>query len=204
MKKNLLAISLVFAIGVVALPSASAQSCDIPAFVKDFVKNLRDECKKLEGPNATTSTCTKKQAALLKLVDKWNGLVQNSPLRLSPRDTTFGQDQLGTVIAPGDRRFVSQPIEPGKGVTISVKKRAPAIGEKDTKGGCVVTVCAVDLDSASESSLASFTFDPDAKVGTEFSKSFSTSQVGNKVIIVKLDGKGIAARFPYTYRATKN
>ena len=204
MKKNLLAISLVFAIGVVALPSASAQSCDIPAFVKDFVKNLRDECKKLEGPNAATSTCTKKQAALLKLVDKWNGLVQNSPLRLSPRDTTFGQDQLGTVIAPGDRRFVSQPIEPGKGVTISVKKRAPAIGEKDTKGGCVVTVCAVDLDSASESSLASFTFDPDAKVGTEFSKSFSTSQVGNKVIIVKLDGKGIAARFPYTYRATKN
>ena len=69
MKKNLLAISLVFAIGVVALPSASAQSCDIPAFVKDFVKNLRDECKKLEGPNATTSTCTKKQAALLKLVE---------------------------------------------------------------------------------------------------------------------------------------
>ena len=204
MKKNLLAISLVFAIGVVALPSASAQSCDIPAFVKDFVKNLRDECKKLEGPNASTSTCTKKQAALLKLVDKWNGLVQNSPLRLSPRDTTFGQDQLGTVIAPGDRRFVSQPIEPGKGVTISVKKRAPAIGDKETKGGCVVSVCAVDLDSASESNLASFTFDSDAKVGTEFSKSFSTSQVGNKVIIVKLDGKGIAARFPYTYRATKN
>jgi hypothetical protein len=204
MKKNLLAISLVFAIGVVALPSASAQSCDIPAFVKDFVKNLREECKKLEGPNASTSTCTKKQATLLKLVDKWNGFVQNSPLRLSPRDTTFGQDQLGTVIAPGDRRFVSQPIEPGKGVTISVKKRAPAIGDKDTKGGCVVSVCAVDLDSASESNLASFTFDADAKVGTEFSKSFSASQVGNKVIIVKLDGKGLAARFPYTYRATKN
>jgi len=120
MKKNLLAISLVFAIGVVALPSASAQSCDIPAFVKDFVKNLKDECKKLEGPNASTSTCTKKQAALLKLIEKWNGLVQNSPLKLSPRDTTFGQDQLGTVIAPGDRRFVSQPIEPGKGVTVSV------------------------------------------------------------------------------------
>jgi predicted secreted protein len=204
MRKNLIAITLLVAAGFVALPAASAQSCDIPAFVKDFVKNLKEECKKLEGPQASTSTCTKKQAALLKLIDKWNGLVQNSPLKLSPRDTTFGQDQLGTVIAPGDRRFVSQPIEPGKGVTISVKKRAPAIGEKDTKGGCVVTVCAVDLDSASETSLASFTFESDAKVNTEFNKSFSASQVGNKVIIVKLDGKGLAARFPYTYRATKN
>jgi len=204
MKKNLLVISLVFAIGVVALPSASADTCDIPGFVKDFVKNLKEECKKLEGPQASTSTCTKKQAQLIKLVDKWNTLVQNSPLRLGPRDTAFGSEQFGTVIAPGDRRFVSQPIEPTKGVTISVKKRAPLAGDQPTKGGCVVTVCAVDLDSATETSLASFTFESDAKVGTEFSKAFSASQVGNKVIIVKLDGKGLAARFPYTYKATKN
>lgn len=204
MKKNLLAISLVFAIGVVALPSVNAQSCDIPAFIKDFVKNLKEECKKLEGPQAATSTCTKKEAQLLKIVEKWNSLVANSPLRLGPRDTAFGQDQFGTVIAPADRRFVSQPIEPTKGVTISVKKRAPIAGDQPTKGGCVVTVCAVDLDSAAETSLASFTFDPDAKVGTEFNKSFTSSQVGNKVIIVKLDGKGLAARFPYTYKATKN
>lgn len=203
MRKNLIAITLLFAVGFVALPSANA-ACDIPAFVKEFVKKIKDECKKLEGANAETSTCTKKQAALLKLVEKWNGLVQNSPLRLGPRDTAFGQDQVGTIVAPADRRFVTQPIEPTKGVTISVKKRAAAIGDKDTKGGCVVTVCAVDLDSATESSLASFTFESDAKVGTEFSKSFSASQVGNKVIIVKLDGKGLAARFPYTYKATKN
>ena len=204
MKKNLLAISLVFAIGVVALPSASAESCDIPGFVKDFVKNLKEECKKLEGPQASTSTCTKKQASLVKLVEKWNSLVQNSPLKLGPRDTAFGSEQFGTVIAPGDRRFVSQPIEPTKGVTISVKKRAPLVGDKPTKGGCVVTVCAVDLETAAETSLASFTFESDVKEGTEFSKSFSASQVGNKVIIVKLDGKGLAARFPYTYKATKN
>ena len=204
MRKNLLAITLLFAIGFVALPSANADSCDIPGFVKDFVKNLKDECKKLEGPQASTSTCTKKEASLLKLVDKWNTLVQNSPLHLGPRDTNFGSEQFGTVIAPGDRRFVSQPIEPTKGVTISVKKRAPLVGDQPTKGGCVVTVCAVDLDSSAETSLASFTFESDAKVGTEFLKSFSSSQVGNKVIIVKLDGKGIAARFPYTYKATKN
>jgi hypothetical protein len=203
MRKNLLAITLLFAVGVVALPSANA-ACDIPAFIKEFVKNLKDECKKLEGPQASTSTCTKKQASLLKLVDKWNGLVSNSPLRLGPRDTAFGQDQVGTIVAPGDRRFVTQPIEPTKGVTISVKKRAPLVGENPTKGGCVVSVCAVDLDSAAETTLTSFTFESDAKVGTEFLKSFSASQVGNKVIIVKLDGKGIAARFPYTYKATKN
>jgi hypothetical protein len=204
MKKNLLVISLVFAIGVVALPSASADTCDIPGFVKDFVKNLKEECKKLEGAQASTSTCTKKQASLLKLIEKWNGLVQNSPLRLGPRDTAFGSDQFGTVIAPGDRRFITQPIEPTKGVTISVKKRAPLAGDQPTKGGCVVTVCSVDLDSATETSLASFTFEADAKVGTEFTKTFSASQVGNKVITVKLDGKGLAARFPYTYKATKN
>lgn len=204
MRKNLLAITLLFAIGFVALPSANADSCDIPGFVKDFVKNLKDECKKLEGAQASTSTCTKKEARLLQLVEKWNGLVQNSPLRLGPRDTNFGSEQFGTVVAPGDRRFVTQPIEPTKGVTISVKKRAPIAGDQPTKGGCVVTVCAVDLDSSAESSLASFTFESDAKVGTEFSKSFSSSQVGNKVIIVKLDGKGLAARFPYTYKATKN
>ena len=180
MRKNLIAITLLVAVGFVAIPAASADSCDIPAFVKDFVKNLKDECKKLEGPQASTSTCTKKQATLLKLVDKWNTLVQNSPLRLGPRDIAFGQDQLGTVIAPGDRRFVSQPIEPTKGVTISVKKRAPAVGDEPTKGGCVVTVCAVDLDSAAETSLASFTFESDAKVGTEFNKSFSAAQVGKR------------------------
>lgn len=204
MRKSLIAIALVLAVGFVTLPSASAQSCDIPGFVKDFVKNLKDECKKLEGPQASTSTCTKKEQRLLQLIEKWNTLVQNSPLRLGPRETAFGSEQVGTVIAPGDRRFVSQPIEPNKGVTISVKKRAPIAGDQPTKGGCFVTVCAVDLDSSAETSLASFTFEPDAKVGTEFSKSFPSSQVGNKVIIVKLDGKGLAARFPYTYKATKN
>src|SRR6185295_11406671 len=114
-----------------------------------------------------------KQQRLVQLVEKWNSLVQNSPLRLGPRDTAFGSEQFGTVIAPADRRFVSQPIEPGKGVTISIKKRAPLAGDQPTKGGCVVTVCSVDLDSATESSLASFTFDPDAKVGTEFTKTFA-------------------------------
>jgi hypothetical protein len=205
MKRSLLAITLLFAIAFAALPSADAQSCDIPAFVKDLVKKLKDECKKLEGPDAETSKCTAKRARFLELVQKWNTLVGNSQLRLGPREMEFGVTQTGTLVAPADRRFVSQLIEPDKGATITVTKQEATIPPKKTKGICVVNICAIDLDTGAETGLATHTFDSNADIGASVSKSFSASQVGNKVIIVRLDGKGgVGDRFPYSFKSTKN
>lgn len=204
MRRILLTTALMFAIGIAIIPSSNAQDCDIPNVVKDLVKKLNDECKKLEGEDAKTSTCTKKQARLVKMVEKWNSLVGNSSLRIGPREMEFGIEQTGSLLTPGDRRFVSQIIEPGKGVTVNVTKRAASIGDDDTKGGCVVNICAVDLDTGAESKLATHTFEGNASIGTQMNKSFSSSQVGNKVLIVRLDGKGVGKRFPYSFKATKN
>lgn len=205
MKRTILAIALVAAIGFAAIPSTEAQNCDIPAFVKDLVKKLKDECKKLEGPDAETSKCTAKRARFLELVQKWNTLVGNSPLRIGPREMEFGIPQTGTLVAPGDRRFVSQLIEPDKGATVTVTKQAASLGRDKTRGICVVNICAIDLDSGAESKLATHTFDSNADIGAQMVKSFSSSQVGNKVLIVRLDGKGgLGDRFPYSFKAAKN
>ena len=205
MRRTLLALALLAAIGFAAIPSTEAQNCDTPAFVKDLVKKLKDECKKLEGPDAETSKCTAKRARFLELVRKWNELVGNSPLRLGPREMDFNVEQTGTLVAPGNRRFVSQLIEPDKGASVTVTKRAATVGREKTRGICVVSICAVDLDTGVESNLASHTFNSNADIGAQVVKSFSASQVGNKVLIVKLDGKGgIGDRFPFAFKATKN
>jgi hypothetical protein len=203
MKRSLLAIALLFAICFAASPGADAQSCDTPAIVKDLVKKLKDECKKLEGPDAETSKCTEKRARLLQMIAKWNELVGNSPLRIGPREMEFGIEQTGVLITPGDRRFISQIIEPDKGASVTVIKRAATVGPEKTRGECIVSICAVDLNTGAETSLATHTFVENADVGTQMVKDFSASQVGNKVLIVRLDGKGVGARFPFSFKATK-
>jgi hypothetical protein len=201
----LLAIALLFTFGLAAIPSTSAQSCDTPAIVKDLVKRLKDECKKLDGPQAETSTCTANRAKLLKMIEKWNELVGNSALRIGPREMEFGVEQTGTLVAPADRRFVSQIIEPGKGATITVTKRAASVGPSKTRGVCVVNICAVDLDTGAETGLATHTFESNADIGAQTVKTFSSAQVGNKILIVRLDGKGgIGDRFPFSFKAAKN
>ena len=62
----------------------------------------------------------------------------------------------------------------------------------------------LDPETQAETELASAEIDKDAPVGTQVVKSFSAAQVGGKIVVTRLDGKGLAARFPYTFRATKN
>ncbi len=205
MKRYVLTVTMLCAIAIAALPSADAQSCQIPSVITDLVKKLKEECKKVDPTAENTSKCTENRQKFLQLVEKWNTLVGNSSLRLGPRDMEWNTDQNGTLVAPGDRRFVSQLIEKGKGVTITVTKKEPVVGPKDTKGGCVVSICAVDLDTGAETNLATHTFENGAKAGTSMTKTFSASQAGNKILVVKLDGKGsVGDRFPYTFRPTKN
>lgn len=200
MKKNLLIATLMITmvVGFAGVPNVSAQDCNVPSSLASLIKQLRDECKKLEGDQANTSTCTSKRSTFLKLVDAWNGIVSGSSLQIGPRDMAWGTPQTGNLLAPADRRFISQLIEEGKGVTISVKKSG------DGKADCIVNICAVDLNTGAESKLSSDTIDGNAAVGAEIKKTFSASQVGNKVLVVRLDGKGVAKRFPYTFTATKN
>ena len=200
MKKNLLIATLMFTLlaGFAGVPAANAQDCNVPTAVASLIKQLRDECKKLEGDQANTSTCTSKRASFLKLVDAWNRLVSGSSLQIGPRDMEFGSVQTGNLLAPADRRFISQLIEPEKGVTISVKKTG------DGKADCIVNICAVDLNTGAETKLSRDTIDGNAAVGTEVKRSFTSAQVGNKIVIVRLDGKGVGKRFPYSFTATKN
>jgi outer membrane lipoprotein-sorting protein len=198
MKKSLIVAASMFLFAVIfaSTPSANAQ-CNVPPVVKDLAKKLSDKCKSLEGTNSKFADCSKKIDTFKNLVQAWNNLVGNSSLRLSPRDMEWNTAQTGNLVAPGDRRFISQIIEDGKGVTISVKKTG------EGKAACEVYICAVDIDTQVETSLGSFTFAQDAKPG-EQSKSFSAAQVGKKIVVVRLNGKGLASRFPYEFKASKN
>lgn len=199
MKKSLIVVAsaFLFMFSFTSTPKAAAQ-CNVPPVVKDLAKKLADKCKSLEGTNSKFADCSKKIETFKNLVQTWNGLVGNSSLHIGPRDMEWNTPQTGNLVAPADRRFISQPIEEGKGATISVKKTG------EGKARCEVFICAVDIDTQAETSLASFTIDGDAKPGTETSKSFSAAQVGKKIIVVRLDGKGLAARFPFEFKASKN
>jgi hypothetical protein len=199
MKKSLIAATGVFLVmfSFGSAPSANAQ-CNVPPVVKDLAKKLLEKCKSLEGTNSKFADCSKKVDTFKNLTQTWNGLVGNSSLKIGPRDMEFGQAQAGLLVAPGDRRFISQPIEDGKGASISIKKTG------EGKASVEVDVCAVDIDTQVETSLASFTFENGANPGTVFNKAFSAAQVGKKVLIVRLNGKGVATKFPYEFRSTKN
>lgn len=199
MKKSLIAMSLmfVFTFSFASTPTANAQ-CNVPPVVKDLAKKLADKCKSLEGTNSKFADCSKKITTFKTLVQSWNELVGNSSLKIGPREMAWDTPQVGNLVAPIDRRFVSQLIEEGKGATISVKKTG------EGRAVCEVYICAVDIDTQAETSLGSFTFDNDAKPGTVQTKSFSASQVGKKVIVVRLNSKGLAARFPFEFKASKN
>jgi hypothetical protein len=199
MKKSLIAMSLmfVFTFSFASMPTANAQ-CNVPPVVKDLAKKLADKCKSLEGTNSKFADCSKKITTFKTLVQSWNELVGNSSLKIGPREMAWDTPQIGNLVAPIDRRFVSQLIEEGKGATISVKKTG------EGRAVCEVYICAVDIDTQAETSLGSFTFDKDANPGTVQTKSFSASQVGKKVIVVRLNSKGLAARFPFEFKASKN
>ena len=201
-KSMLITAMLVLALGVSVIPSANAD-CKIPQSLVDLAKKLKEECQKLAGTNSKFKDCAATIDKFQKLSVKWNSLVGNSPLKIGPRDMAFNTDQFGTLIAPADRRFVSELVEANKSVTITVTKRKPAVGEEPTKGGCVVNICVIDPETQAESPLATAEIDKDAPVGTQVTKTFSAAQVGGKIVITRLDGKGIAARFPYTFRASK-
>jgi hypothetical protein len=187
----------VFTFSFVSMPAANAQ-CNVPPVVKELAKKLADKCKALEGTSSKFADCSKKIATFKTLMQSWNELVGNSSLKLGPRDMEWNTPQTGNLVAPADRRFVSQLIEEGKGATITVKKTG------DGRASCEVYICAVDIDTQAETSLGSFTFDDNAKPGEVQSKSFSAAQVGKKVIVVRLNGKGLASRFPYEFKASKN
>lgn len=199
MKKSLIVTAslFLFAFSFAATPSANAQ-CNVPPVVKELAKKLLDKCKSLEGTNSKFADCSKKIDTFKNLVQTWNGLVGNSSLKIGPREMEWNTPQTGNLVAPADRRFVSQLIEEGKGATITVKKTG------DGRASCEVYICAVDIDTQAETSLGSFTFEAGANAGKEISKSFSAAQVGKKVIVVRLNGKGLASRFPYEFKAVKN
>ena len=200
MKKSLIVVAgmFLFVFSFASTPSANAQSCQVPPVLKELAKKLLEKCKSLEGTSSKFADCSKKVQTFKSLEDAWNGLVGNSSLKIGPREMEWNTVQTGNLLAPGNRRFISKPIEEGKGATISIKKSG------EGKARVEVAICAVDIDTQAETNLASFTIDSDAKVGTDFTKSFSASQVGKKVIVVFLDGKGLGARFPMQFKASKN
>ncbi|HXG93698.1 MAG TPA: hypothetical protein VNN73_15240 [Blastocatellia bacterium] len=194
MKKNLLIATLMMAVAVslTALPAAFAADCKTPGALLDLMKKISQECKNDGGTDL--KNCVEDPSKYAKLVRAWNSFVGNGPLHIGPRQIEFGVAQRGNLVAPGDRRFISEPLDKDS-VTISVKKTG------EGKAICELSICKVDANGV-VTNIGSFTFPSDAPVGKEFSQTFTG--VKACALDVLLNGKGgIGARFPMEFKATK-
>lgn len=187
---SLFALMLVFSFVLAFSTSASAQ-CDAGAISK-LIKQLREECNKEGEPNAIQ--CTKTGEKLSKVVKTLNSLTSNGSLTIGPRYIQFNKDQDGTVIAPGDRTFVSgAPLEKdGASLTLT---------HHDGNAALDVVVCKIDA-AGKATRLDSFTLDgKKMKNGETVTKNY-TGLKGN-FFQVFLNGKGIGTKFKLTFKAVQ-
>ncbi|HXG65156.1 MAG TPA: hypothetical protein VNO70_08610 [Blastocatellia bacterium] len=195
MKKNIGVVSLMMILLASAafLPAASAQDCANPGFVSKLIEKFKDECK-AEG-ETTVSGCISNASKVAKVINVVNTFANNGVLTIGARTIEFGQNQTGSIIAPGNRQFVSAGLLDKDRVSISLTKT-------DGKATCVVTICKVN-ENGSPTKLDSVTISGDANNGVVYNKSFSGLK-GN-LIRVFLDGQGgLARKFSFTFKATKS
>lgn len=187
---SLFAMTLVFSFVMAFSTSASAQ-CDAGAIGK-LITKLREECKKEGEPNAIQ--CTKTGEKLSKVVRTLNSLTSNGSLTIGPRFIEFNKNQDGTVIAPGDRTFVSNAPLEKDGASFSLTHH-------DGKATLEVAVCKIDADGKA-TKLESFTLDGGKlKDGETITKNY-TGLKGN-FLQVFLNGKGLASKFKLTFKAVQ-
>lgn len=169
-------------VGLVALPAvAHAGPCDpVTKYTQDVwgqLNQIADQACK-EGSN-----CKNTQARLQKLYEQadkvvkwWNQMTKGTWAQLGPRNFAFGSKNKGTLVAPGDRTWISTMPSQKDSVDVTLKKN-------DGKGYAVVAICVADEGGK-----------PELKEQFEVKDDGTTKKtitgVNGKIVSVRLDGKG--------------
>jgi hypothetical protein len=194
MKKSLIVSFMITAlIYATATPRVSAQDCSTPGPFREVMQQLTKECKNL-GNFSNLAACVTSAPIYSKILGFWNTLAGNGPLRVGPREAKYNQLEQGTLIMPGDRRFLAAPSDKSS-VTLSVKKRGG-------QGGAKLSICRVDGDG-NVVHLDTFTFDPDDPVGKEYKKTFSGVIANGFDIFLDGQGGGVGRKFEFDLKLSK-
>ncbi len=194
MNRSVKAALCVGLFGISALsfsPPVAAEECGGSNMAAQILAAHQDKMKALGCKN--DKDCIAKRADLINSATTfWNMMAGNSWATIGPRDLAFGQDLKGTVVNPGERRFVTAvPIIDFDNMTLAFNKtdgKAETdvqVSKLDAQGNCV--------------DVARFTV---PKGDGSFSKSLTISAVRGSVITVRITPKGLGRKLGYTLRAT--
>lgn len=166
-----------------------AEQCGGNSMAAELLKKHQDKLKEL-GCKDDKECAKNRQKLFENSVNFWNSLVGNSPLTIGPRRLDFDSDLKGTVINPGERRFISLPIIDYDKMTVSITKQG---GQAETE----LTISKLDAQGKCTELVHE-----DIPKGTgNYARSFSFDEVRGSVIIVRLTPKGLGRKLEYTLKA---
>lgn len=174
----------------VVVPTVAAQECGGSSMAAQILKNHQDKLKQL-GCKNDKECIAKRQELIDNAKTFWNTMVGNSWATIGPRDLQLGADLKGTVINPGERRFVSSvPVIDYDNMTVKIDKRG---GQAETS---------IQISKLDAQGKCSDLFTETVPSGSgAYSKTFSLSEVRGSVITVRLTPKGLGRKLEYTLRA---
>jgi len=194
MKKSLIVSFMITAlIYVTATPRVSAQDCSTPGPFREAMQQLTKDCKNL-GNFSNLVACVSNPSIYPQIIAAWNLIVSGGSLTIGPREAKYNTLEQGTLIIPGDRRFLAAPSDKNS-VTLSVKKRGGL-------GGAKLSICKVDGDG-NVVHLDTFTFNPDDPVGKEYKKTFSGVTAFGFDIFLDGQGGGVGRKFEFDLKLSK-
>lgn len=194
MNRSIKAALCVGLLGISTLSLAApveAEECGGSSMAAQIFNNHKSKLKEY-GCKNDQDCIAKRNELVANATAFWNSMAGSSWATFGPRDLAFGQDLKGTVLNPGERRFVtSVPIIDFDNMTLTLNKTGGKaetdvqISKLDAQGNCV--------------DVARFTV---PKGDDSFSRSLSIPAVRGSVITVRLTPKGLGRKLEYTLRAT--
>ncbi|MBK8255314.1 MAG: hypothetical protein IPK82_21985 [Polyangiaceae bacterium] len=178
-----------FATATAPAPVTAAE-CGGQSMAAQILKNHQDKLKAL-GCKKDADCIAKRNEIVENAKTFWNSMAGNSWATLGPRDLELGKDLKGTVVNPGERRFINAvPVIDYDNMTVTITKTGGKaetgiqISKLDAQGNCtdLVTETVPAGDGA-------------------YKKTFSLSAVRGSVITVRLTPKGLGRKLEYTLRA---
>lgn len=179
-------VSAMASAALLVLPEvAHAGPCDpVTKYTQDVwgqLNQIADQACK-EG-----SSCKNAQSRMQKLYEQadkvvkwWNQMTKGTWAQLGPRNFELGARNKGTLVAPGDRTWISTMPSQKDSLDVTLKKN-------DGKGYAVVAICVADEGGK-----------PELKESFELRANGTTkktiSGVSGKLVSVRLDGRGGAGK----------
>lgn len=190
---NLLAIC-VLASGVLLARPALAVDCGGDNIAATILKNHQDKLRNLgcKGDEDCIKDREKKAELVKEGIKFWNSMVGNTWAAIGPRELEFTAELKGTVVNPGERKFITaMPIIDFDNASLVINKQggkaetAIQISRLDARGTC--SVVATETVSAGDGA---------------YSKTVALTAVRGSVLIVRLTPKGLGRKLEYTLKAT--